>query len=95
MPDKNSTAGYEHAAKATVDLIEYKQMPNELSDVILETLIEMSGESKVNIWHAETGISALSLAALYSMYETGAGHRRMRLYGAYEAGRTSRTRRRK
>lgn len=94
MPNKDTIAGYEQAAQTTVDLLEFKQMPSELSDVILEALIQMSAESRVNIWHAETGISVPSLAALYSMFETGAGFRRMRLYGAYEAGRTKRSRRR-
>ena len=92
MPNKDTA--YEAVAKATVDLIEYKQTPDVLSDVILETLIEMSAESRINIWHAETGISIPSLTALYTMYQTGAGYRRVRLYGAYEAGRISRTRKR-
>jgi hypothetical protein len=33
-----------------------------------------------------------SLAALYRMYETGAGYRRARLYGDYETGRKERQR---
>jgi len=93
MPNKDNT-GYELVAQATADLIDFKQTPNVLSDSILETLIEMSAESRVNIWHAETGLSIASLAALYSMYERGAGFRRVRLYGAYEAGRIHRTRKR-
>jgi hypothetical protein len=40
----------------------------------------------------ETGISVESLTALYSMYETGARFRRMRLDGEYEAGRLYRRR---
>jgi hypothetical protein len=52
----------------------------------------MSAESRINIWHKETGISVESLAALYSMYERGAGYRRMKLYGEYEAGRLYRRR---
>ena len=94
MPDKDTITGFEQVAQHTVDLLEFKQTPSVLSDAMLETLIEMSAESRVNIWHAETGISVASLAALYSMYERGAGFRRMRLYGAYEAGRIHRTRKR-
>lgn len=91
MPD-NRTTGYEQVAQTTIDLLEFKQTPDVLSDAILETLIEMSAESRVNIWHKETGISVLSLGPLYSMYVQGAGFRRMRLYGEYEAGRLSRRR---
>lgn len=90
MPNKDTD--YEHVVQATVDLLEYKLTPNVLSDAVLETLIEMSAESRINIWHAKTGISRESLAALYSMYETGAGYRRMKLYGEYEAGRLYRRR---
>jgi hypothetical protein len=92
MPNKDNTTGYEHVAQTTLDLIEYTQTPDVLSDAVLETLIEMSAETRINIWHKETGISVATLAALYSMYETGAGYRRMRLYGEYEAGRLYRRR---
>ena len=92
MPENRTIAGYEHAAKTTIELLELKQTPDVLSDAILETLIEMSGETRVSIWHKETGISAATLAALFSMYQTGAGYRRMRLYGEYEAGRIHRRR---
>lgn len=94
MPDKDST-GHKGAALLTISLLEHSKTPDELSDIILEALIELSAENRVNIWHAELGLSEDSLAALYSMYDTGAGYRRMRLYGAYEAGRTKRSRRRK
>jgi hypothetical protein len=92
MPSKDIIAGCEQVAKTTIDLLEWKQTPDVLADAVLETLIEMSAESRVNIWHKETGISVASLAALYSMYVTGAGYRRMRLYGEYEAGRLYRRR---
>ena len=92
MPSKDTIAGCEQVAQATVDLLEFKQTPDVVSDAILETLIEMSAETRINIWHKETGISVASLAALYSMYERGAGFRRMRLYGEYEAGRLYRRR---
>ena len=92
MPNKNNITSYEPAAKTTIDLLEFSKTPDVLSDAILETLIDMSGETRVNIWNKETGISVESLAALYSMFETGAGFRRMRLYGEYEAGRLYRRR---
>ena len=71
MPSKDTIAGCEQAAQSTVDLLEFKQTPDIISDAILETLIDMSAESRIGIWHAETGISVASLAALYSMYERG------------------------
>jgi hypothetical protein len=92
MSNKNNITSYEPAAKTTIDLLEISKTPDVLSDAILETLIDMSGETRVNIWNKETGISVESLAALYSMFETGAGFRRMRLYGEYEAGRLYRRR---
>ncbi|MCA1577401.1 MAG: hypothetical protein LC794_08570 [Acidobacteria bacterium] len=92
MPNNNSTAGFEAVAQTTIDLLEFKQTPDVLSDAILETLIEMAAETRVNIWHKETGISVASLAALYSMFVSGAGYRRIRLYGEYEAGRLHRRR---
>ena len=76
---------YEGAAKATVRLVDHGNTPDDLSDVVLEKLIRMAAESKINIWHRETGLSVASLAALYRLYETGAGYRRSRKYGQYEA----------
>jgi hypothetical protein len=58
-----------------------------VSDVVLEKLIEMSDESQINIWHRETGLSIASLAALYRLYEKGAGYRKSRVYAKYEMGR--------
>ena len=87
---------YEGAAKATVDLVDHLQTPNEISDAVLETLIvmaadaEMPQQTRINIWHRETGLSVESLAALYRLYETGAGYRRSRLYADYEIGRMER-----
>jgi hypothetical protein len=83
---------YEDAAKATVALVDHNQTPNDISDVVLEKLIVMSAESQINIWHRETGLSVESLAALYRLYETGAGYRRSRLYADYEIGRIERER---
>jgi hypothetical protein len=91
MPDNRNT-DHEGAAQLTVDLVDYGHTPDRVSDAILETLIEMSAESRINIWHRETGLSLGSLAALYRMYETGAGYRRARLFGDYEAGRLERDR---
>ena len=75
---------YESAAKATVDLVDHKQTPDQISDAVLEKLIEISHEKRINIWHEVTGLSLESLAALYRLYETGAGYRHSRLYGKYE-----------
>jgi hypothetical protein len=78
------------AAQCTIDLINHKQMPDRVSEAVLETLIEMSGESKMQIWHEKTGLHLETLAALYARHKRGAGHRRVRLYGGYEAGRLAR-----
>ena len=81
---------YEDAAKATVDLVDHSHTPDDISDAVLEKLIVMSYEKRINIWHKETGLSIESLAALYRLYETGAGYRRSRLYGRYEIERRRR-----
>ena len=91
MPDNGNT-DYEGAAQLTVDFVDHGHTPDRVSEAVLETLIEMSDESQISIWHSETGISKESLTALYRMYETGAGYRRARLYGDYEAGRLERER---
>ncbi|HXI24417.1 MAG TPA: hypothetical protein VNG71_11190 [Pyrinomonadaceae bacterium] len=91
MPDNGNTK-HENAAQLTVDLVDHGHTPDRVSDAVLETLIEMSAESQINIWHRETGLTVESLTALYRLYETGAGYRRSRLYGAYEAGRLERER---
>jgi hypothetical protein len=86
MPDNRNT-DYEGAAKLTVDLVNHSHAPDRITDAILETLIEMEGESKINIWLLDAGLSLYGLAQIYSQYEIGAGHRRARLYGNYELGR--------
>jgi hypothetical protein len=91
MPDNRNT-DYEGAAQLTVRLVDHAQTPDRISDAVLETLIEMSAESSVDVWHSETGLSVPSLAALYRLHETGAGYRRSRLYGDYEVGRKERER---
>jgi hypothetical protein len=91
MPDNRNT-DHEAAAQLTVSLVDHAQTPDRISDAVLETLIELSAESRVDIWHRGTGLSVHSLAALYRLHETGAGHRRSRLYGDYEAGRKERER---
>jgi hypothetical protein len=88
MPNNGNK--YEDAAKATVDLVDHSHTPDDISDAVLEKLIVMSYEKKINIWHKETGLSIESLAALYRLYETGAGYRRSRLYGRYEIERRRR-----
>ncbi len=91
MPNNGNTE-HEKAAQLTANLVDHGHTPDRVSEAVLETLIEMSAESQINIWHRETGLSVESLAALYRLYETGAGYRRSRLYGDYEAGRKERER---
>lgn len=91
MPN-NANTEHENAAKLTVDLVDHSHTPDRISEAVLETLIEMSAESQINIWHERTGLSVESLTALYRMYETGKGYRRSRLYGDYETGRLERER---
>lgn len=86
MPDNRST-DHEGAAQLTVDLVNHLHAPDRITDAVLETLIEMAGESKINIWLLDAGLSPYGLAELYSQYEIGAGYRRARLYGNYELGR--------
>jgi hypothetical protein len=96
MPNKNTTKYYGCliAAQKTVDLVDHEHTPDRISDAVLETLIEMSDESRLNVWHEATGLSLESLAALYTLYERGNGFRRSRLYGRYETGRLERERER-
>ena len=91
MPNNGNTE-YEHAAQLTTSLVDHGHTPDRISDAVLETLFEMSAESQIDIWHRETGLSVASLAALYGLYERGAGYRRSRLYGDYETGRKERER---
>ena len=86
MPDNRNT-DYEGAAQLTVDLVNHSHAPDRITDAILETLIEMAGESKINIWLLDAGLSLYGLAQLYSQSEIGAGYRRACLYGNYELGR--------
>jgi hypothetical protein len=86
MPDNRNT-DYEAVAQLTVDLVNHSHAPDRITDAILETLIEMAGESKINVWLLDAGLSLYGLAQLYSQFERGAGYRRARLYGNYELGR--------
>lgn len=86
MPDNRNT-DHEGAAQLTVDLVNHSHAPDRITEAILETLIEMAGESEINIWLLDAGLSRYGLAQLYSQYEIGAGYRRARLYGNYELGR--------
>lgn len=54
MPD-NRTTDYEGAAQLTVSLVDHAHTPDRISDAVLETLIEMSAESSIDVWHGETG----------------------------------------
>jgi hypothetical protein len=91
MPENGNTE-YEDAAKLTADLVNHGHTPNDISDTVLEKLIVLAHESKINIWHRETGLSVESLTALYRLYQTGAGYRRSRIYAEYEIGRMERER---
>jgi len=77
---------YDGAAKATVHFVDHGNTPDDLSEVVIEKLVRMADESQIDIWHRETGLSVARLAALYRLYETGAGYRRSRRYGEYQAG---------
>jgi hypothetical protein len=95
MQKKNNTL-YDKckvAAQRTIDLIDHRHTPDHVSDAVLETLVVMSAESRMQIWHEKTGISLETLAALYTLYERGAGYRRSRKYGRYETKRLERERR--
>lgn len=61
---KNGNTDHEDAAKLTIGLVDHSQTPDRVSDAVLETLIEMSAEVQINIWHRETGLSVEPLAAL-------------------------------
>ena len=91
MPDNGNT-DYEDAAQLTANLVDHGHTPDQVSEAVLEKLIELSAESQIDIWHRETGLSVESLAALYRLYKTGAGYRRSRLYADYEIGRKERER---
>ena len=66
--------------------MDHGNTPDDLSEAVLEKLIKMSAESRVNIWHREAGLNVTSLTALYRLYETGAGYTRSRIYADYELG---------
>jgi hypothetical protein len=95
MPNNGNTH-FEEAARLTVELVDHESTPNELSEAVMGTLLEMayqveiSQQTRINIWHEEAGLSKESLAALYRLSETGAGYRRSRLYAAYQMGKTER-----
>ncbi len=95
MPNNGNTH-FEEAARLTVELVDHKFTPDELSEAVMGTLLEMayqvevSQQIRVNIWHKEAGLSTESLAVLYSLYETGAGYRRSRLYAEYQIGKLER-----
>lgn len=66
MPDTDT---YKHAARLTVDLVDHGHTPNEVSEIVLEKLIEMAHESKICIWRRGAGLNVQSVAALYRLYE--------------------------
>lgn len=72
MPDDSN--GYEDAARLTVKLVDHGHTPNVLGEAVLETLIEMAHEARMNIWHKDTGLSVESLTTLYRLYDRGTGY---------------------
>ena len=80
------------AAQRTIDLIDCRYMPDPITHAVLETLIEISAESRAQIWHEKTGVNLETLAGLYTLYKRGAGYRHVRLYGWYEVSRLKRER---
>lgn len=95
MP-KNRNSHFDDAARLTVELMDHGSTPDELSEALKETLLEMahqveiSHQMRINIWHRESGLSKGSLAALYRQYETGAGYRRSHLDAEYQVGKMER-----
>jgi hypothetical protein len=95
MPTNRNTQ-FEDAARLTVELVDHESTPDELSEAVMGTLLEMAHQveiaqhTRINIWHREAGLSKESLAVLYSLYQTGAGHRRSRLYAEYQIGKVER-----
>jgi hypothetical protein len=73
------------AAQRSIDLIDSRYAPDRITDAVLETLIEISAESRVQIWHEKTGVNLETLAPLFTLHKRGAGYRRVRLYGWYES----------
>ena len=92
MPKKGNTPYHKClvTAQQTIDLIDHRQTPDRVSDAILEALIKISAEYRINICREKLGLSLETLAALYSVLKRGAGYRRVRVYGDYEAGRLKR-----
>jgi hypothetical protein len=84
MPEFENT-DYEGAAKATVHLVDHGNTPDDLSEAVIDKLVRMADAYEINIWHREAGLNVVSLAALYRLYETGAGYRRSRIYAEYAA----------
>jgi hypothetical protein len=80
------------AAQRTIDLIDHRHTPDIISDAVLETLIQIAAESRMQIWNKATGLHLETLAALFTLYKRGAGYRRVRLYGLYEVSRLERER---
>jgi hypothetical protein len=80
------------AAQRTIDLIDHRHTPDIITDAVLETLIVIAADSRMQIWSKKVGLGIDTLAALYTLYDRGAGYRRVRLYGLYEVSRLERER---
>ena len=91
MPDNRNT-DYEGAAQLTVSLVDHAQTPDRINPshpARRQLLIRQTFRLAFPALHH---LSVASLAALYRQHQTGAGYRRSRLYGEYEAGRKERER---
>jgi hypothetical protein len=80
------------AAQRAIDLLDNRHTPDAITDAVLETLIEIAAESRMQIWHKTTGVHLETLAALFTLHKRGAGYRRVRIYGLYEVSRLERER---
>lgn len=95
MPNNGNTH-FENAARLTIEFVDHESTPDELSEAVMGKLlemsyqVEMSQQTRINIWHRETGLSQEALATLYRLCETGAGYRRSRLYAEYQIGKMER-----
>lgn len=87
MPEKGNTPYHKClvSAQQTINLINHRHTPDRVCDAILNVLIAMSAEYRVNIWEEKTGLNLETLAALYSLLERGGGRRIFRVHADDEA----------
>lgn len=44
------------AAQRTIDLVDHKYVPDNITDAVLETLIQIAAKFRMQIWNKETGL---------------------------------------